>query len=110
LYDVLSAWPIIGNGPNLVSIHKAKLAMAVRSKNTHYKIREIQVRHWLNLAQSCGTSDVWPKMMALTQEVDAALSRVESILPPDFPIQVWDAVHKGVTSQAALFLSETQRL
>ena len=110
LYDVLSAWPIIGNGPNLVSIHKAKLAMAVRSKNAHYKIRESQARHWRNLAQSCGTGDVWQKMLAMTHEVNAALSRVENILPPDFPAQVWDAVHSGVTSQATLFLSEIELL
>lgn len=110
LYDVLSAWPIIGHGPNLVSIHKAKLAMAMRSKNAHYKIREIQARHWLALAQSCGASGVWPKMQAMTQEVDAALSRVEGNLPQDFPDQVWEAVQQGVRSQAALFQSEVQRL
>ncbi|MHB8948649.1 MAG: type II toxin-antitoxin system HipA family toxin [Rhodoferax sp.] len=110
LYDVLSAWPIIGEGPNLVSIHKAKLAMAVRSKNAHYKIREIQARHWLNLAQSCGASGVWPRMVTMVQKVDAALTRVQSILPQDFPAQVWDAVQKGVRSQAALFQSEVKLL
>ena len=29
LYDVLSAWPIIGNGPNMVSPRRVKLAMAM---------------------------------------------------------------------------------
>lgn len=108
LYDVLSAWPIIGHGPHLVSIHKAKLAMAVRSKNAHYKMREIQARHWLTLAQSCCAGDVWPKMLAMTEAIDAALSRAQALLPSDFPAQIWEAVHRGVKSQAALFLEEAR--
>ena len=41
-YDVLSAWPVIGNGANQVSWQKARLAMGVRSKNAHYRLAEIQ--------------------------------------------------------------------
>jgi serine/threonine-protein kinase HipA len=108
LYDVLSAWPIIGHGPNQISIHKAKLAMALRAKNAHYKIREIQARHWLNLAQSCGAAGVWQKMVTMTEDVDSALNRVQAILPPDFPASVWNSVRNGVRSQAALFLSESK--
>jgi len=107
LYDVLSAWPIIGHGPNQISIHKAKLAMALRAKNAHYKICEIQARHWLNLAQSCGAGGVWQKMVVMTEGIDSALNRVQAILPPDFPASVWDSVRNGVRSQAALFLSES---
>lgn len=29
LYDALSGWPIIGNGPNMVSPRRVKLAMAM---------------------------------------------------------------------------------
>lgn len=36
-YDVLSAWPIMGSGANQWDRHKAKLAMAVRSRNAHWK-------------------------------------------------------------------------
>lgn len=107
LYDVLSAWPIIGHGPNQISIHKAKLAMALRAKNAHYKIREIQARHWLNLSQSCGAGGVWQKMVTMTEGIDSALNRVQAILPPDFPASVWDSVRNGVRSQAVLFLSES---
>jgi serine/threonine-protein kinase HipA len=110
LYDVLSAWPIIGHGANLLSLQKAKLAMAVRSKNAHYRIREIQARHWHNLANSCGAGGVWPKMLAMAQQADAALNRVQPILPHDFPVQIWDAVSEGVKSQANLFLNEAHLL
>lgn len=37
LYDVLSAWPLIGTGPHSLQYKKTKLAMAVRSKAAHYK-------------------------------------------------------------------------
>ena len=33
LYDVMSAWPLIGEGPGLLSEHKIRLAMAIRSTN-----------------------------------------------------------------------------
>ena len=36
LYDVLSAYPVIGTGANQLSPFKVKMAMAVRSKNTHH--------------------------------------------------------------------------
>jgi serine/threonine-protein kinase HipA len=35
LYDVLSAWPIIGNGPSQISPRRAKLAMALRWWQKH---------------------------------------------------------------------------
>ena len=49
LYDVLSAYPVLGEGPSKVSPHKAKLAMAVRTKNAHWKMKDILRRHWLEL-------------------------------------------------------------
>ena len=53
LLDVLSAWPIIGNRATLVSPRRARLAMALRGKNTHYYLHEISTRHWEVLARSC---------------------------------------------------------
>ena len=38
LYDVLSAWPIIGHGKNQLAIEKAKLAMALRGRRAHYRL------------------------------------------------------------------------
>ena len=39
LYDVISAYPILGHGPNQISPFKVKLAMAVRGKNAHWKMK-----------------------------------------------------------------------
>jgi len=43
------AYPILGDGPGKLSPFKAKMAMAIRSKNAHWKIREILRRTgWLS--------------------------------------------------------------
>lgn len=45
LYDVLSAWSIIGHSKNQLSFQKAKLAMAIHGKRPHYRVNEIIGRH-----------------------------------------------------------------
>src|SRR2546430_15868594 len=50
LHDVLSAWPIIGQGKNQLAIEKAKLAMSLRARRAHYRLNEITARHGQELA------------------------------------------------------------
>src|SRR5690606_15106175 len=57
LYDVMSAWPVIGDAPNKLSEYKVKMAMAIRSTNAHWKMREILPRHWLALGKRYGVLD-----------------------------------------------------
>ena len=57
LYDVLSAYPVLGEGPGKMSPFKAKMAMAVRSKNAHWKMRDILRRHWVALGTRHGVLD-----------------------------------------------------
>ena len=106
LYDVISAWPIIGNGPNLLPEHDARLAMGLHSRNAHYKLREIRVRHWMDLARNCGVPGVWDQMLAMVREVDDALGRVEKKLPKDYPARIWNRVNAGVKRYAMQFLQE----
>lgn len=103
LYDILSAWPIIGKGQNQLAIQDAKLAMGLRSKNMHYKMQEIQTRHWIALADSCGVPGMRQKMITLVENVNAALDDVWSRLPNRFPGQLWDRVRAGMQKQAILF-------
>jgi serine/threonine-protein kinase HipA len=104
LYDVLSAWPVIGDGPNHVSYPRAKLAMGVKAGNMHYRLRDIQVRHWRRLASSAGDR-AWARMVAMAEEVDSVLDAVEAELPADFPPRVWTAVSAGMKRHAASFRS-----
>jgi len=108
LYDVISAWPIIGDGPNLLPEQDARLAMALHSKNTHYKLREIRVRHWRTLAERTGVPELWERMLDMVQSVDVALKRVEALLPTDFPPRVWDSVQAGMKRYAGQFLREAE--
>src|SRR2546430_12602894 len=57
LYDVLSAWPIIGHGKNQLAIEKAKLAMSQRARRAHYRLNEITARHWQELAGRTAVQD-----------------------------------------------------
>jgi serine/threonine-protein kinase HipA len=102
LYDVLSAWPIIGRGPNQLAYQRAKLAMAVRGQNAHYRLGEIGARHWQKLAMSCGP-DVFDRMKAMVERVDGVLQDVERRLPAGFPEGVWSRVADGMRRHATKF-------
>jgi serine/threonine-protein kinase HipA len=103
LYDVLSAWPIIGDGPTLVAYQRAKLAMAIRGeRNGHYRLRDIQLRHWQRLAATCGPS-VWERMKAMVDSVDAVLDTIGTALPAGFPAKTWEPIAAGMRQHAQLF-------
>jgi serine/threonine-protein kinase HipA len=104
IYDVLSAWPVIGDGPNQFSYQRVKLAMAVRSKNAHYRLSEIQTRHWLHLANTCGVPGLWNEMLAMVQTVNGVLDRVAAQLPDTFPPSIWTPIADGMRRHAAAFL------
>ncbi len=106
LYDVLSVWPIMGTGPNQVHPRRAKLAMALRSKNTHYHLHEIHTRHWQVLARQSGVPDAFDHMVALVLLVPDALERVEAQLPAGFPQRVFKTIRTGMLAQARQFISE----
>lgn len=106
LYDVLSAYPVLGEGPSKISPFKAKMAMAVRAKNAHWAWRDILRRHWLELGTRHGvvTADGHPAhailddLVARTPEV---IAQVRRQLPPGFPAEVADSILAGVQDAAA---------
>ena len=102
-YDVLSAWPLIGTGPNTLLYKKTMLAMAVHSKTAHYKLSEIQSRHWETLAQRSAVEGAWDAMLGMAHRLDAALSAVEQRLPANFPQALAQAVVQGARLHLAKF-------
>ncbi|MGF6266616.1 serine/threonine-protein kinase HipA [Paraburkholderia youngii] len=98
LYDVLSAHPIIGSGAGRLAAQKVKLAMAVRGKNVHYLLNQIQRRHWVAEGQRVGFSatDVDALIDQLSAQTETVIDTVSSRLPPDFPLDVADAVFDGM--------------
>ncbi len=108
LYDVISAWPIIGHGPTQLPIQKATLAMAVRCKHKHYDIDRIGSRHWRCLADQ--TQVPFAELQHLVQRVPAAIAETESDLPADFPEWVWGAIADGLRRNAERFSSLSHTL
>jgi serine/threonine-protein kinase HipA len=95
LYDVLSAWPIIGKGPRQLAYQKAELAMAVRSKNTHYHLARILRRHWDNVAKLAGIQDASEIIAEVISAAPSAISKVQSRLPKEFPAYIADKIFAG---------------
>ena len=97
LYDVLSAWPVVGKKSNQLHEKKLKLAMALRGKRKHYGVTEIRREHFNATARACGLG---PDMNDLIDETLAAtpkvLDRVGSALPEGFPADVFDAIGAGL--------------
>jgi serine/threonine-protein kinase HipA len=106
LYDVMSAWPIIGTGPHSLQYKKTKLAMAVRANSAHYKLSEILPRHWKAVALRSGIPSMWEDLLDMVAGVPAALEVVAKELPPDFPRALADSVFKGVHRHTQRFLAQ----
>ncbi len=101
LYDVLSAWPVTGRGANRLDANRLRLAMAVKGKNTHYRLRDIQRRHFNQTARLCGWGQNMEDLIVevldqLTQVLEAA----QEMLLPGFPEEVFATVQAGMLDAA----------
>lgn len=101
IYDVLSAWPVIGRGNGKWEAQKVKLAMAVEGKNRHYQLKSIQRRHFNHMAYRHGYArGAEPVIRQLLERTPSVIESVRAELPPDFPSQVADAILNGLASSA----------
>ena len=109
LYDVLSAWPVIGRGPDELAYQKARLAMALRTRTGERAYRDlgrIPLRAWRRLAAATGVPDAFTTFEALVHEVEPALARVEPRLPAGFPEHVWTRIRDGMRRHRDEFLQK----
>ena len=100
LYDVLSAWPVIGNRANQIPIQKARLAMAIHSKGVHYKIKDIQRRHFHHLAKQMGIASAGSIIDEIIELTPKVIHAVTSGLPHAFPPKISDAIFAGLKNSA----------
>ena len=101
LYDVLSAYPILGDGPGKLSPFKAKMAMAIRSKNAHWKMREILRRHWLAVGERHGVTTPDGRGVSfviddLVNRAPQVIQQVRAQLPKDFPESLAEQILSGL--------------
>lgn len=108
LYDVLSFWPVIGDGPNRQSKYKAPMAMGLRGKNMHRKLVEIHARHWEGLAKKSGLPEAFDAMVKISFEINDVFDIVRARLPEDFPLKLWDAIYADTQAQAKSFQAGLQ--
>jgi len=103
-YDVVSAYPFLGEGPRRISPHKVKMAMSVLGQNRHYRWNEVHVTHWLETARLCGLEasgqGIIEAVLARTPEV---VSKLRDSLPPEIPPTVSEPILQGLlqTAQSA---------
>jgi len=95
-YDVLSAWPIIGRGKHSLDRKKARMAMAVRSKNAHWKLEEIQPQHWDAVTRFAGLGDATSLLHEIVTQMPHAIAAVNAELPTKFPPALRDKIFEGV--------------
>lgn len=101
MYDVMSAYPVMGDGPNQWAPQDLRLAMALLGKNRHYHMHNIQRRHFNSTARTVGYGpDAEPLIQALIERTPAAIAQVQADLPPGFSQQVAEKVLGGLLSAA----------
>ena len=103
LYDVMSIWPVEGDGVNQFSMFKSKLAMALLGKSKHYRFKEIQRRHFNSTAAQCfqrnDAEDLIEQVLAC---MPRAFENMERKLPPGFPERIASSIFEGMRKTAKL--------
>ncbi len=101
LYDVMSAYPVMGDGPNQWSPRELKLAMALVGKNRHYEAERIQRRHFNSTAKRFGYGETAePLIQELIERTPAVIDLVQGALPLGLSSEVADKVLCGLQDAA----------
>ena len=105
LYDVLSVYPLLGEGPGKLSPHRARLAMAVRGKNAHWHLNKILRRHWQDVGTRYGIVSpsgltVDALIAKVVEHTPTVVHSVQQTLPQGFPQQVAQSIFDGLTQAA----------
>jgi serine/threonine-protein kinase HipA len=100
VYDVLSLYPVLGHGPNLVPPQKVRMAMSLRGKNAHWKMQEIQPRHWHELAKRHGIAPTGADSPyeQVIEQTPAAIAKVQDLLPQGFPNHISKSILEGLSA------------
>jgi serine/threonine-protein kinase HipA len=106
LYDVVSAYPVLGEGPSQWSPFDVKLAMALLGRNRHYVMHDILRRHFNSTAQKVGYGDSAETIIEdLLVRTPAVIAEVQGSLPAGFSMRVAETILGGL-EQAAKALGD----
>ena len=101
LYDVMSLWPVEGDGASQFSRHKAKLAMALLGTSKHYHFKDVQRRHFNSTAAKCfQRADAEDLIEQVLERTPGAIDAVARKLPENFPGRVAETIFRGLHTSA----------
>ena len=101
IYDVMSAYPVIGGGPSQWAEQEIKLAMALLGKNRHYQMHKIERRHFNSTARKVGYGEnAEPLLQEIIARTPGVVEQVSAELPQGFSEQVADKVLGGMLEAA----------
>ncbi|HEX6396566.1 MAG TPA: type II toxin-antitoxin system HipA family toxin [Steroidobacteraceae bacterium] len=101
LYDVLSAWPVIGKRTHQLPYEKARLAMALPGERPRYHLASLQRRHFELLGQKLGLGESTAALIDEMQSQALAVTRrVADQLPRGFPPGLAESVFQGMVRSA----------
>nr|WP_233175533.1 type II toxin-antitoxin system HipA family toxin [Dyella sp. ASV24] len=110
LYDILSAYPIMGRGANKLDPHKARMAMAVASRNRHYDLNGIHRWHWVTMAEKLGLPEARQIIEQVIQQTPVVLDQLARRLPNDLPEGVFGAINEGMRQAVGRLGAEPDQL
>jgi serine/threonine-protein kinase HipA len=100
LYDIMSAYPVLGHGSGLIPPEKLRLAMAFTGKNRHYEWNKISPRHIKEIAHRCGFEAFIDTVIdRLVHTVPKATQEVARQIPGDFPPAIADSILYGIENR-----------
>ncbi|MDA8516253.1 type II toxin-antitoxin system HipA family toxin [Citrobacter sp. Igbk 16] len=101
LYDVLSAWPVMGQKNSQISWKKCRLAMAIRGSNNYYPLWKIQRRHWIHHGELTGLTKQQVELMIdeIISRAPEVIERVSRLLPDSFTFVLAESVFQGIRRQ-----------
>jgi serine/threonine-protein kinase HipA len=101
LYDVLSAYPVLGKGRGKIPVQKLRMAMAVAGTKRHYEWQRMQRRHWIATAERCGIGSEADEILEdLVSRADKVVDAAQASLPRAFPAAVAEPILHGVRTAA----------
>ena len=102
LYDVLSAWPVIGKGADQWPEQELRLAMAWHgSKSRTSKPLQVQRRHLISTANRMGLGAEADTLVTdLVARTPGVITAVRAQRPPGFPEQLAATILGGLQSSA----------
>jgi serine/threonine-protein kinase HipA len=107
LYDVMSAYPVIGEGPNQWAARDLKLAMALIGRNRHHHFHAIRRRHFNSTASKVGYgASAEPLLRELIERTPAVVEQMQAELPSGFSQEVADKVLGGLLAAARALESD----